>query len=93
MKFGDFYEELKQNDALNEKFKEACKEGEDKVVEFLKENDCEATLHEIKEYLAELKAKKTEDILNEDLLKQVFGGGSEGFCGYDCTYSLSCSSC
>ena len=87
-KFGDFYEELKQNEALNEQFKEAFKGG--KVLDFLKENDCEATIEEIKEFFAGLKEKNETGLLDDDVMAQIVGGTSYG---HTCTFSTSSCLC
>lgn len=90
----DLYEEVKAGDDLKKALAEAVKA--DKVTEFLKANGCDATLDELKEFVAE-KAAKDESLrgLSEDELEMVAGGVSEHDCRKDIeTYhSVRCSGC
>ena len=59
----------------------------DKVTEFLKAHDCDATVEELKEFVAEKRAQDKPVELSEDELEKVAGGfafSSVG-CSDDCT--------
>lgn len=62
--------EINENEELQNGFKEAA--DNDKVVDFLKEQGCEATLEEIVEYVMENDKASAE--LTEEELVEVAGG-------------------
>ena len=68
----EVYEEVKASDDLKKALAEAVKAG--KVTEFLKAHDCDATVDELKEFVAEKAAKDKPVELGEDELEKVAGG-------------------
>ena len=68
----ELYEEVKASDDLKKALAEAEKSG--KTTEFLKANDCDATLDELKEFIAEKAAYNKPIELSDDELENVAGG-------------------
>ena len=68
----EVYDEVKASDDLKKALAEAVKAG--KVTEFLKANGCDATLDELKEFVAEKVNKDKPVELSEDELEMVAGG-------------------
>ena len=80
----EVYEEVKASDDLKKSLAESVKAG--KVTEFLKAHDCDATVEELKEFVAEKAAKDRPIELSEDELEMVAGGYSlSNFCSTACT--------
>ena len=84
----EVYEEIKKSDDLKKALAEAVKAG--KVTEFLKAHDCDATVEELKEFVAEKAAKDRPIELSEDELEKVAGGITEIATAY-CVPSSPCS--
>ena len=68
----ELYEEIKASDELKKAFAEAVKAG--KVTEFLKAHDCDATVDELKEFVAEKAAQDSKLELSDEELEKVAGG-------------------
>ena len=89
------YEEVKASDDLKKALAEAVKAG--KVTEFLKANGCDATVDELKEFVAEKVAKDRPVELSDEELEKVAGGlgghVSTRYCGWDGGYSTKCDGC
>ncbi len=68
----EMYEEIKKSDDLKKALAEAVKA--EKVTDFLKAHDCDATFDELKEFVAEKAAQDSKLELSEDELEKVAGG-------------------
>ena len=80
----ELYDEVKKSDDLKKSLAEAVKAG--KVTEFLKAHDCDATVDELKEFVAEKAAQDSPIELSEDELEKVAGGHRvSNFCSKACT--------
>lgn len=66
----ELLKEIGENEALKTEFEAAA--DSDKLVDFLKKNDCEATVEELVEYVLSNKPEGAE--LDEEELESVAGG-------------------
>ena len=87
----ELYEEVKASDDLKKALAEAVKA--EKVTDFLKAHDCDATFDELKEFVAEKTAQDKPIKLNDDELDMVAGGtiGTSDTTPYIC--SEWCNAC
>ena len=68
----ELYSEIIASNEQKKAFVEAMKA--DKIEDFLRANDCEATAEEVREYIETKAAEDTPIELSEDELKQVAAG-------------------
>ncbi len=68
----ELYGEIIASDELKKTFVEAMKA--DKIEDFLKLHDCEATVEEVREYTETKASEDTPIELSDDELRQVAGG-------------------
>ena len=68
----ELYSEIIASNEQKKAFVEAMKA--DKIEDFLRANDCEATAEEVREYIETKAAEDTPIELSEDELKNVAGG-------------------
>ncbi len=73
----EMYEEIKKSDDLKKALAEAVKA--EKVTDFMKAHDCDATEDELKEFVAEKAAQDRPIELSEDELEKVAGGESMNY--------------
>ena len=81
----ELYSEIKQDEDKKKAFVAAFKEG--RTEEFLKANDCDASVSDVNAFLISAKSETASD---DDLAKIVGGGCSSFTCGDTCgcpTYS------
>ena len=86
----EMYEEVKASDGLKKSLAEAVKAG--KVTEFLKAHDCDATVEELKEFVAEKVAKDKPIKLDDEELDMVAGGDGDPF-EYSNLCTQGCTAC
>ena len=72
----EIYDEIIASDELKSSFLAAAKQGQDKVVDFLKANGCDAAFEEVKAFLEE-KSNDLKDVSDEEL-SNIAGGKPEG---------------
>lgn len=83
----EFYEEVLASDELKKAFVEAVKNQ--RMMDFLKENGCDASQEEVQEFLEEKTTKDEPLELSKEQLKEVAGGTfwSSSYC---CTKHDTC---
>ena len=86
----EVYEEVKKSDDLKRALSEAVKAG--KVTEFLKAHDCDATVDELKEFVAEKVNRDKPIELSEEELEKVAGGMGDPF-EYTNLCTQGCTAC
>ena len=90
-----FLEEIKASDALKKELSEALNKNDKAAVEaFLKDNGCDATLEEAKQFLQEKSAEiRKNGELSEAELEQVSGGTAELFYFGTAAITVGCILC
>ncbi len=73
----EMYEEIKKSDDLKKALAEAVKA--EKVTDFLKAHDCDATYDELKEFVAEKTAQDKPIKLSDEELDNAAGGDGDPF--------------
>ena len=85
----ELYNEVKENEEMKKAFVTAFKEG--KTEEFLKANDCDASVSDVNAFLNSAKSETASD---DDLAKIAGGGCTSYTCGNSCgCYTLEYPYC
>ena len=85
----ELYNEVKENEEMKKAFVTAFKEG--KTEEFLKANDCDASVSDVNVFLNSAKSETASD---DDLAKIAGGGCTSYTCGNSCgCYTLEYPYC
>ena len=86
-----FYEEVKVSDELKKEFAQAVRA--DKITDFLKAHDCDATADDLREFLAGKTAQNKKLKLDDDELDLAAGGTGYSMVTCDKGCSDGCTKC